>query len=119
MSTVGYGDYYPVTVEGRLVAVGLMLAGVALLGVVTASIAAWLIETVREVETENQAATRTDLAQLHREPAELRSSCAGRPTRPASRPANPVSCRPRSAVARPQLARLHSTGSAEDGLIRA
>ncbi|MEO6700917.1 MAG: potassium channel family protein [Jatrophihabitantaceae bacterium] len=73
MSTVGYGDYHPVTTEGRLVAVGLMLAGVALLGVVTASIAAWLIETVREVETESQAATRADLARLHTEIAELRA----------------------------------------------
>jgi voltage-gated potassium channel len=73
MSTVGYGDYHPVTTEGRLVAVGLMLAGVALLGVVTATIAAWLIEAVREVETESQAATRADLAQLHRELAELKA----------------------------------------------
>ena len=40
ISTVGYGDRYPVTVEGRLVAATLMVAGIALLGVVTASIAA-------------------------------------------------------------------------------
>ena len=39
ISTVGYGDRYPVTVEGRLVAATLMVAGIALLGVVTASIA--------------------------------------------------------------------------------
>jgi voltage-gated potassium channel len=36
ISTVGYGDRYPVTVEGRLVAATLMVAGIALLGVVTA-----------------------------------------------------------------------------------
>ena len=35
MSTVGYGDEYPVTTTGRLVAVALMIGGVALLGVVT------------------------------------------------------------------------------------
>ena len=39
ITTVGYGDRYPVTGEGRLVAVLLMLAGIALLGVVTAAVA--------------------------------------------------------------------------------
>ena len=47
ISTVGYGDRYPVTVEGRLVAATLMVAGIALLGVVTASIAAWFVENLR------------------------------------------------------------------------
>ena len=36
LSTVGYGDHYPVTTTGRCVAVALMVVGVALLGVVTA-----------------------------------------------------------------------------------
>ena len=35
------------TVEGRIVAATLMVAGIALLGVVTASIAAWFVENVR------------------------------------------------------------------------
>jgi voltage-gated potassium channel len=48
--TVGYGDRYPVTTTGRLVGVGLMIAGITLLGVVTASIASWLINRVRDVE---------------------------------------------------------------------
>ncbi|MFD1530749.1 potassium channel family protein, partial [Pseudonocardia aurantiaca] len=47
ISTVGYGDRYPVTIEGRTVAASLMVTGIALLGVVTASIAAWFVETVR------------------------------------------------------------------------
>jgi voltage-gated potassium channel len=47
ISTVGYGDRYPVTTEGRLVAAALMVAGIALLGVVTASIASWFVENLR------------------------------------------------------------------------
>ncbi|MFJ8045839.1 potassium channel family protein [Kitasatospora sp. NPDC096147] len=43
MTTVGYGDHTPTTGLGRLLAVGLMLSGIALLGVVTANIAAWFI----------------------------------------------------------------------------
>jgi voltage-gated potassium channel len=48
VSTVGYGDRYPVTGEGRLVAVLLMLAGIALLGVVTAAVASWFVGRVTE-----------------------------------------------------------------------
>jgi voltage-gated potassium channel len=46
MTTVGYGDHYPVTSFGRVVAFGLMLGGIALLATVTATLAAWLVETV-------------------------------------------------------------------------
>ena len=46
ITTVGYGDTYPVTTEGRLVAAGLMVAGIAILGTVTAAIATWFLEQV-------------------------------------------------------------------------
>ena len=39
MTTVGYGDVYPTTPEGRLVAVFLMVAGVGLFGVLSGLIA--------------------------------------------------------------------------------
>ncbi|WP_394939762.1 potassium channel family protein [Psychromicrobium sp. YIM B11713] len=55
ITTVGYGDHYPITAIGRLVAVGLMIGGIAVLGVVTASFASWLVEQVA-VETEAEAA---------------------------------------------------------------
>ena len=54
MSTVSYGDRYPVTAEGRIVGATLMVAGIASLGVVTASIASVFLENLRtdeEVET--------------------------------------------------------------------
>lgn len=43
-TTVGYGDHFPVTDEGRAVAVVLMLVGIAVFGVVTANIAAYFVE---------------------------------------------------------------------------
>jgi voltage-gated potassium channel len=46
MTTVGYGDHFPITAAGRLVAFGLMIGGIALLGTVTATLASWLVETV-------------------------------------------------------------------------
>ena len=55
------------TSDGRYIGAGLMLAGIALLGAVTASIAAWQIAQVRAVETEAQAATRGDIAELRAE----------------------------------------------------
>jgi voltage-gated potassium channel len=61
MTTVGYGDKYPTTSSGRAVGFALMLAGIALLGVVTASLASWLIDRVREVDESSQSATRSDI----------------------------------------------------------
>lgn len=55
ISTVGYGDRYPVTVEGRIVASALMIAGIALLGVVTASIASWFVEHLRQSSERTEA----------------------------------------------------------------
>lgn len=66
VTTVGYGDHYPVTVPGRCIAVGLMIGGVALIGVVTASFAAWFIDRVRDTEVEAQAATQHDLEEMTR-----------------------------------------------------
>ena len=57
MTTVGYGDHAPTTGLGRMIAVGLMLSGIALLGVVTANIAAWFIERFEKDDVEERAQT--------------------------------------------------------------
>lgn len=44
IATVGYGDKAPVSPAGRGVAVALMVTGIALFGVITASIAAYFLE---------------------------------------------------------------------------
>jgi voltage-gated potassium channel len=44
LTTVGYGDRFPVTAAGRGVAVVLMLAGIGLVGVLTATVASYFVE---------------------------------------------------------------------------
>jgi len=46
VSTVGYGDRYPVTVGGRLTALVLIAVGVSMFGVITASVAAYFVRRV-------------------------------------------------------------------------
>lgn len=44
ITTVGYGDKYPVTTEGRIIAMVLMTAGVGLFGTFTAYASSWFLE---------------------------------------------------------------------------
>lgn len=44
VTTVGYGDKFPTTSMGRVLAVGLMLVGISLMGVITAAVAAWFVK---------------------------------------------------------------------------
>lgn len=43
-TTVGYGDTYPVTPVGRLIASVIMLVGIGLIGTVSATVAAWFVK---------------------------------------------------------------------------
>ncbi len=43
ITTVGYGDKFPVTTEGRIIAAILMTAGVGLFGTFTAFVASWFV----------------------------------------------------------------------------
>ena len=43
VTTIGYGDVYPVTMEGRLVAGVLIIFGVAMISTLTGSFAAWIL----------------------------------------------------------------------------
>jgi voltage-gated potassium channel len=70
-TTVGYGDLFPVTTEGRWVAVGLMVAGIALIGLVTAGLAAWFVERLSRVQ-QAEDETRAALAELAAEVRALR-----------------------------------------------
>ncbi|WP_328332297.1 potassium channel family protein [Kribbella sp. NBC_00382] len=61
ITTVGYGDQFPTTAEGRSVGVGLMIGGIALAGTITAALASWFVE---QINTAEQAETTTRDEQL-------------------------------------------------------
>ena len=67
VTTVGYGDVYPITNTGRVIAVLLMIGGISLVGVVTAALASWIIERVTEEESVMQAATVAHVEELRNE----------------------------------------------------
>jgi len=73
ITTVGYGDMTPTTVLGRTIAVGLMIGGIALLGIVTATLASWLVGKVSDEDTKTQAVTVEHLEMLRDEIRLLRS----------------------------------------------
>jgi voltage-gated potassium channel len=50
VTTVGYGDLFPVTNEGRSVAAFLMFVGIGLFSSITALIAAWVVEGNRSTK---------------------------------------------------------------------
>lgn len=51
LTTVGYGDIYPSTTEGRFIAVGLMVSGICVLGVISATVAAWFVKMTQDDST--------------------------------------------------------------------
>ena len=52
ITTVGYGDLYPITFQGRLAATVLMVSGLVLLGVITATLSSYVIERARHAGAE-------------------------------------------------------------------
>ena len=55
--TVGYGDFSPVTFQGKIIAVVLMFTGIALIGIATATLASWIVDQVN-LETDRREDAR-------------------------------------------------------------
>jgi voltage-gated potassium channel len=75
ITTVGYGDRYPVTSEGRFVAAILMSAGVGLFGTFSGFLAAWFIAPGSEASESEIAGLREEIAAL-REAIERNNTAA-------------------------------------------
>ena len=72
LTTVGYGDLYPVTPEGRVIAVLLMSAGIGLFGTFSGFVASWFLKPGEEQQDDNMVEVRAELAELKRMVAEVR-----------------------------------------------
>lgn len=72
ITTVGYGDLYPVTTPGRIIAALLMIGGISLVGTITATIASWIVQRVAQEDAESQAMTAETVDALRGEIRELR-----------------------------------------------
>jgi voltage-gated potassium channel len=86
ITTVGYGDYYPVTPLGRLTAVLVMVAGVGIIGALASILASFLVSSPAEEEqqvreltgpesgAESNVDIAAELARLTEEVAALRET---------------------------------------------
>lgn len=79
ITTVGYGDHFPVSTAGRVIAALLMTAGVGLFGALSASMAAWFLQP-------DERATESELALLREEIASLRRAIEESRTPPSPAP---------------------------------
>lgn len=91
ITTIGYGDHYPVTVTGRVVAVVLVVFGLSFFGTFTAYVASFFLERAQLKE-------ETEIQHLIREVRKLREKVealeAGLSPPPAASPARPSATRP-------------------------
>ena len=82
ITTVGYGDKFPVTTEGRMIAAVLMTAGVGLFGSFTGLIASWILSPTRKDQEQD-----SELAKLQEQVGSIQQQLSENLT--AARPRDP------------------------------
>ena len=84
ITTIGYGDHFPVTFAGRVVAVVLVVFGLSFFGTFTAYVASFFLEKAQVKE-------ETEIHQLIREVRHLREKIEQLEAKPSAPPAPPPS----------------------------
>jgi voltage-gated potassium channel len=79
LTTVGYGDRFPVTSEGRVLATALMVAGVGLFGTFSGFVASWFLKPAEGSSPENVAEMRAEIERLKAQLEEQKSQDRERP----------------------------------------
>ena len=79
MTTVGYGDTYPISSEGRVVAVFLMASGVGVFGMLSGLIASWFLSPAAEQADSERAEIISRLADLQERLKTIQTGQARRP----------------------------------------
>jgi voltage-gated potassium channel len=77
ITTVGYGDRFPITSEGRFVAALLMAAGVGLFGTFSGFLAAWFLDPGKQDSETQISLLRMEIAELRKAIESLRGSSSG------------------------------------------
>jgi voltage-gated potassium channel len=72
LTTIGYGDFYPVTGEGRIIAVMLVLCGLSVFGTFTALIASFFVRRIQRHSDVELTDVMSEVRELRREVAVLR-----------------------------------------------
>lgn len=73
ITTVNNAQYYPITFEGQLLAVLVMIGGIALVGAITATMASWIVERVQDKEVEEERINRAHVDEILDEVRALRA----------------------------------------------
>jgi voltage-gated potassium channel len=78
ITTVGYGDYSPVTVGGRITAMFIMIAGIGIIGVLASLMSSFLVGSPQDTEEDEishpvtSPSIETEIAAIKKELAEMR-----------------------------------------------
>jgi voltage-gated potassium channel len=75
VTTVGYGDVYPVTTEGRLISLILMTLGIGLISFAIGTTTSWVMDQLKSVEA-NVESTDREITELVAEIRALRTDVA-------------------------------------------
>jgi voltage-gated potassium channel len=74
ITTVGYGDRYPVTTTGRVIAVLLMIGGIAMLGIITGSLASWIVDMIGAEDQKSSQITRHQIENVTNDLADIKAT---------------------------------------------